>query len=131
MSGLFTKMLSFYCMQSKEDIIGSANVRKHFEILCAQNIPCTLVVEGKYTGDIPAEFQSCFIRAEREYVIIDNLIPEHGNDLIEKNDNWKLQYSMHEIKYSITTPLTKFKNNSTIIVGIPFPEMVSGNRFNS
>ncbi|OGL43503.1 MAG: hypothetical protein A2161_10795 [Candidatus Schekmanbacteria bacterium RBG_13_48_7] len=130
MPAFFAKMFSFRSSNLKCNISGDNQLRDHFQILCHQNIPCYLFVEGKYSGDIVAEFQSCFIKVDKNSVIIDNLIPNHGNTLLDKIETWQIRYSCNGIHYSFKTHLNKHQNNSTILLEFPFPKLVSGNLFN-
>ena len=104
-----------------DDLAIVTQIRKNLEYVCQKNIQLTVTLDER-----PTTYKSIFLEvgSYNNFVVIDALIPEHGNHLLKTSGKIRIDYAIEGIMYSFDTKFIETKVERFPSVKIAFPTLI-------
>ncbi len=104
-----------------DDLAMVTQIRKNLEYVCQKNIQLTVTLDER-----PTTYKSIFLEVGRynNFVIIDSLIPEHGNQLLMTSSKIRIDYAIEGIMHSFDTKFIETIVERFSSVRIAFPTFI-------
>lgn len=104
-----------------DDLAMVTQIRKNLEYICQKNIQLTVTLDER-----PTTYKSIFLEvgSYNNFVIIDSLIPEHGNQLLKTSSKIRIDYAIEGIMYSFDTKFIETIVERFPSVKIAFPTLI-------
>jgi c-di-GMP-binding flagellar brake protein YcgR len=105
-----------------DDLMMAAQIRKNLEYVCQRNSQLTVSLD-----DRPMTYKSLFLEVGdyNNFVIIDALIPEHGNMLLKTSSRIRIDYAIEGIMYSFDSKFIETIIGRFSSVKIAFPTFIT------
>jgi len=103
------------------DLIMQMQIRKNLEYVCQKNVQLTAVLD-----EMPHNFSSIFLETGKnnDYLVIDTLIPDYGNQLLKASGKIRIDYKVEGIMYSFDTIFRETINRRFPTIKIIFPTFI-------
>jgi len=103
------------------DLIMQTQIRKNLEYVCQKNVQLTAVLD-----EMPHNFSSIFLETGKnnDYLVIDTLIPDYGNQLLKASGKIRIDYKVEGIMYSFDTIFRETINRRFPTIKIIFPTFI-------
>jgi len=104
-----------------DDLAMVTQIRKNLEYVCQKNIQLTVTLDER-----PTTYKSIFLEvgSYNNFVIIDSLIPEYGNQLLKTSGKIRIDYAIEGIMYSFDTKFIDTIVERFPSVKIAFPTLI-------
>ncbi len=104
-----------------DDLVMEAHIRKNLEYVCQKNSQFTITLDER-----PMTYKSIFLEVgdHNNFVVIDTLIPDYGNQLFKTSNKIGIDYSIEGIMYSFDTKFIETVNGRFLSIKLAFPTLV-------
>jgi c-di-GMP-binding flagellar brake protein YcgR len=104
-----------------DDLAIATQIRKNLEYVCQKNTQLTVAFDERLIT-----YRSIFLEVGRknDFVVIDVLIPEHGNQLIKTSSKIKISYTIEGIMYSFDSMYIESLSGRFPSIKIAFPNLI-------
>jgi c-di-GMP-binding flagellar brake protein YcgR len=103
------------------DLIMQTQMRKNLEYVCQKNLQLIAVLDERVHT-----FSSIFLEIGKNnsFVVIDILIPDHGNQFLKTSAKMRIDYTIEGIMYSFDTKFIEAVNGRFPSIRIAFPSTI-------
>lgn len=106
---------------STDDLILTTQIRKNLEFINLNKIPLIASIDNRTTT-----YKSMLLELEMEnkHIMIDSLMPNHGNEIITTSNNISIGYNIEGIMYYFDSKFIVMVNEKFPSIKIAFPSIV-------
>ncbi|MBI3599439.1 MAG: flagellar brake protein [Nitrospinae bacterium] len=106
---------------SSDDLITPGQMRTNLEDVCKRKATLITTIDER-----PGTFRSMLLEVANEsnFVIIDALMPKHGNQLIESSKKVRLDYSLEGVMYNFDTRFMGTMGGKFPSIKVAFPSII-------
>ena len=106
---------------SYDALVKPEEIRRHIEEVCAKNTRLEVMID-----DSIVTFQSLFIGGDQDKknLLIDELVPHKGNDIIKRSHSIKLVYMVDRIIYTFKSRYLDYIKDKPLSLKIDYPSCV-------
>lgn len=103
-----------------DDLIMATQIRKNIEYVCQKNNQLTITLDER-----PMTYRSIFLEVgDYNFILIDTLIPDYGNQLFKTSSKIGIDYSVEGIMYSFDTKFIEIVNGRFLSIKLAFPTLI-------
>lgn len=106
---------------STDDLILTTQIRKNLEFINLNKIPLITTIDNRTTT-----YKSMLLEFEMEnkHIMIDSLMPNHGNEIITTSNNISIGYNIEGIMYYFDSKFIEMVNEKFHSIKIAFPSII-------
>ncbi len=106
---------------STDDLILTTQIRKNLEFIGDNKIPLIATIDNRTTT-----YKSMLLELEMEnkHIMIDSLMPNHGNEIIAISNNISIGYNIEGIMYYFDSKFIVMVNEKFLSIKIAFPSII-------
>lgn len=106
---------------SSDDLITAVQMRTNLEEVCKRKTTIIITID-----ESPITFNTMLLEMGNgdNHIIIDTLMPKHGNRLIESSSSVKIDYNIEGVMYSFETRFIEMVSGKFPSIKIAFPSII-------
>ncbi len=106
---------------STDDLILTTQIRKNLEFINLNKIHLIATIDNR-----PTTYKSMLldIEMENKHIMIDSLMPNHGNEIITASNNISIGYNIEGIMYYFDSKFIEMVNEQFPSIKIAFPSII-------
>src|SRR3989338_3379708 len=104
-----------------DDLVMETHIRKNLGYVCQKNNQLTVTLDER-----PMTYRSIFLEVGdyNNFVVIDTLIPDYGNQLFKTSRKIGIDYSVEGIMHSFDTKFIETVNGRFLSIKLAFPNLI-------